>query len=206
MAITVETKNSQLHIRNGEKLLLIHPESIGSQIKLAARNGVAQADVQAELEALHAKIDGLLSSADAMQFKGVVNADTDLPTTYEPGWTWKVASPGLYKGNTCEVGDMLIAVVARDGSGNEHADFAVIQTNIDGAVTGPDSATGDNLAVFDGTTGKVIKDAALPLADVQNAVDESKKLWVKTVASLPDTLPEDLKDGGLLIVDPTLGS
>lgn len=205
MAISVDVKNGQLHIRNGEKLIRINPESIGAQVKLTAQNGVTQADAQAELEAVHAKIDGLLTSADAMQFKGVVNAEGDLPTTYEPGWTWKVASAGSYKGNACEVGDMIVAVVSRAGTDNEDSDFSVIQSNIDGAVTGPASAVTDNLATFEGTSGKVVKDSGLAVADVRAAIDEGKRLWVKTVASLPDTPPDDLKDGGLLIVDPTFG-
>ena len=205
MAITVEVKNGKLYIRDGEKLLQLNVESIASQIKLTAQNGVSQADVQAELEAVHSKIDGLLTSADAMIFKGVVNADGDLPTTYEPGWTWKVASAGGYKGNACEVGDMIVAVVSRAGTGNENSDFAVIQANIDGAVTGPASATGDNLAAFDGATGKLVKDAGIGLSDVRSAVEGSKKVWVKTAASVPDAMPEDLHDGGLLFVDASLG-
>ena len=205
MAISVDVKNGQLHIRNGEKLIRINPESIGAQVKLTAQNGVTQADAQAELEAVHAKIDGLLTSADAMQFKGVVNAEGDLPTTYEPGWTWKVASSGSYKGNACEVGDMIVAVVSRAGTGNENSDFSVIQSNIDGAVTGPASAVGDDLAAFDGATGKVVKDSGLKTADVLAAVEKGKKVWVKTAASVPDTMPEDLHDGGLLFVDASLG-
>ena len=205
MPITVEVKNGKLYIRDGEKLLQLNVESIASQIKLTAQNGVSQADVQAELEAVHSKIDGLLTSADAMIFKGVVNADGDLPTTYEPGWTWKVASAGSYKGNACEVGDMIVAVVSRAGTGNENSDFAVIQANIDGAVTGPVSSADGNLAAFDGATGKVVKDSGIPLADVQAAVDDGKKVWVKTAASVPDSMPEDLHDGGLLFVDASLG-
>lgn len=205
MAISVEVKNGKLYIRDGEKLLQLNPETIAAQVKLTARNGVTQGDVQAELEAVHTKVDGLLASADAMIFKGVVNAEGDLPATYEPGWTWKVASAGNYKGNACEIGDMIVAVVSRAGSGNENSDFAVIQANIDGAVTGPASATGDNLAAFDGATGKIVKDAGLGLSDVRAAVEGSKKVWVKTAASVPDAMPEDLHDGGLLFVDASLG-
>lgn len=205
MAITVEIKKAPLHFRQGDKLIKIHPETVGAQVALTAQNGVTQADVQAELEAVHTKIDGLLTSADAMQFKGVINAEGDLPTTYEPGWTWKVASAGSYKGNTCEVGDMIVAVVSRAGTDNENSDFAVIQANIDGAVTGPVSSADDNLAAFDGATGKVVKDSGLGLADVRAAVDDSKKVWVKTATVLPDTMPDDLHDGGLLFVDAGFG-
>lgn len=205
MPITVEVKNGKLYILDGKKLIQLNAESIASQIKLTAQNGVTQADVQAELEAVHSKVDGLLTSADAMIFKGVVNADGDLPTTYEPGWTWKVASAGSYKGNACEIGDMIVAVVSRSGTGNENSDFAVIQANIDGAVTGPVSSADGNLAAFDGASGKVVKDSGLKMADVQAVVADGKKVWVKTAASVPDSMPEDLHDGGLLFVDASFG-
>lgn len=200
MSISIETKNGVIHVRDGEKLIKIMPESIGSQIKLTAQNGVTQTDAQKELEAIHTKIDGLLASADAMQFKGVVNADSELPTTYEPGWTWKVASAGSYKGQQCEIGDMIVATVSRAGASNENSDFAVIQANIDGAVTGPASSTGDNLAAFDGATGKVVKDTGISSASVQAAIDFSGKVPSKVADSVPDSMPEDLMPGGLLFV------
>jgi hypothetical protein len=39
----------------------------------------------------------------------------------------------------------------------------VQQGNIDGAVTGPTSSVSGNVAVFDGATGKVIKDSGIPV-------------------------------------------
>lgn len=195
MAITfTETKNVIHSRREGDNLVKLHAETSGEQVKLTTQNGVTNEDVQAELEAVHTKINGLLTSADAMQFKGVVNAEDDLPTTYEPGWTWKVGTAGTYKGNVCEVGDMLIATVSRAGTDNDNADFAAVQVNIDGAVTGPVSAVDGNLAAFDQATGKVVKDSGLSAAELG-------KVWVKTVTALPEDMPADLKDGGLLIVD-----
>ena len=40
-----------------------------------------------------------------------------------------------YAGQACEIGDMIIAIVDRTGSGNANADWVVIQTNVDGTVT-----------------------------------------------------------------------
>lgn len=199
MAITFTSTQNVIHSRRqGDTLVRLHPETSGGQVKLTARNGVSAQDAQAELEAIHSKIDGLLLSADAMQFKGVLNAESDLPTAYEPGWTWKVGAAGTYKGAVCEVGDMLIAIVSRAGSGHENGDFAVVQSNIDGAVTGPASAADGNLAAFDQNTGKVVRDSGLSAA-------EMGKVWVKTVDALPEAMPVDLKDGGLLIVDGAIG-
>lgn len=200
MAITFTSTQNVIHSRRqGDALVRLHPETSGGQVKLTARNGVSAQDAQAELEAIHSKIDGLLLSADAMQFKGVLNAESDLPAAYEPGWTWKVGAAGTYKGAVCEVGDMLIALVSRAGSGHENGDFAVVQSNIDGAVTGPASAADGNLAAFDQNTGKVVRDSGLSAA-------EMGKVWVKTVDALPETMPVDLKDGGLLIVEAATGA
>lgn len=42
----------------------------------------------------------------------------------------------------------------------------ISQVNIDGAVTGPASATDARIAVFDGTTGKLIKDSGSTISDL----------------------------------------
>ncbi len=195
MAVAVTKLNTPLYVRKGNALLNIQPETSGEQVKLAARNGVTAATAQAELEAVHARMDGLLSNADAMRFKGVVNADADLPAAdYEAGWTYKVGAAGVYKGRDCEEGDLIIVNASRADSGSVDGDFDVVQANIKGAVTGPDAAADGNLAAFDQATGKVIRDSGLSAAELG-------KVWVKTAASLPDTLPEDLKEGGLLVVD-----
>lgn len=203
MAITFNSTQNVIHSRRqGDTLIKLHAETSGAQVKLTPRNGVSAQDAQAELEAVHSKIDGLLVSADAMQFKGVASADSDLPASYEPGWTWKAGAAGTFKGHVCEVGDMLIATVSRAGSGNQDSDFAVVQSNIDGAVTGPASAVDGNLAAFDQATGRVVRDSGLSAAAL-NA--ELGMVWVKTVAALPETMPQDLKDGGLLMLDATVG-
>ena len=200
MAISVETKNGQLHIRDGEKLYRLNPESVGMQIKLTAQNGVEQADVQAELEAIHTRIDAVDALAKRTSWRGSVNSDSEIPTTYEAGDRWVVATPGVYKGQTLEAGEIIVAIVSRQGSDNDNSDFTFAQYNLNGAVTGPEAAVDGNIVSFDQTTGKVVKDSGLKTTDVQAAVDSSKKVWNKTSAAVPDTMPEDLHNGGLLIV------
>lgn len=113
-------------------------------------------------DAVKTYVDNLLGANDAMIFKGTLGTGgtiTTLPTTYSAGWTYKIITAGTYVGNVCEVGDLIIAVVDRSGSGNVNSDWAVIQTNIDGAVTGPSSATNGNFPIFNGTTGKLISNS-----------------------------------------------
>ena len=200
MAISVETKKGVIHARDGEKLIKLMPESVGDQIKLTTQNGVTQTDVQAELEALHTKVNGLLVSADALQYKGTVNSDGELPTTYEPGWVWKVGTAGTYKGQACEAGDLLISNVSRAGSGNDNSDFDVVQGNVPRPVSGPASATDGNLVSFDQTTGMLVKDSGISKDSVNAAIAFSGKVPSKVVDAVPESMPEDLMPGGMLFV------
>lgn len=120
--------------------------------------------------AVVAAIDNKITAADAMIYKGTLGADgtvTKVPANgYKIGWTYKVITAGTYAGIKCEVGDMLIAINNGPVSGTTvvNADWTVVQANIDGAVTGPASATAGHIAVFDGATGKVIKDGTYTIA------------------------------------------
>lgn len=94
----------------------------------------------------------------AMQFKGTVNSSSDLPASHTAGDVYVVATAGTYASQICEVGDMII--------GTSASAWTVVQTNIDGAVTGPASAIDSNIAAYDGTTGKVIKDGGIAIGNI----------------------------------------
>lgn len=116
-------------------------------------------------DAVKTYVDNLLSANDAMIFKGTIGTGgtvTALPTTYSIGWTYKVITAGTYAGVACEIGDFIIAINdgSGSGSGDPSSDWTVVQTNIDGAVTGPASSTDNALAVFDSTSGKLIKNSS----------------------------------------------
>lgn len=56
------------------------------------------------------QIDDKLKAVNAMVYKGVVNKNSDLPTTgVSIGWTYKVGTKATYAGIECNVGDLLIA-------------------------------------------------------------------------------------------------
>lgn len=110
-------------------------------------------------------IDNKLAANDAMLFKGTIGTNgtiTALPDTHNAGWTYKVITAGTYAGIKCEVGDMIICIT--DGTAANNAHWTVVQTNIDGAVTGPAASTTNHIATFNGTTGKVIKDSGYTIA------------------------------------------
>jgi hypothetical protein len=109
-------------------------------------------------------VDGLLAANDAMQFKGTVGTGGTYTITnfnalssYEAGWSFKAIEAGTIKGKVCEIGDLCIATLDRGGTGNLDGDWVVVQTNIDGAVTGPASTTDNYVALFSGATGKILK-------------------------------------------------
>ena len=80
-----------------------------------------------------------IAASDAMIIKGTIGTSgtvTSLPTTYKTGWTYRVVTAGTYAGQVCEIGDLIVALVDRSGSGNVDSDWCVAQTNINGAITG----------------------------------------------------------------------
>lgn len=109
-------------------------------------------------------VDSLLSTNDAMIFKGTVGDGGTLTiaafnalATYDTGWSYKVIENGTIKGAVCEIGDMVIAAVDRAGSSNVDGDWVKVQTNIDGAVVGPAATTDNYVALFSGGSGKLLK-------------------------------------------------
>ena len=220
--------NTPLYQRVGENLYQLNIQTTAKQVKMKnAEQG--DSDVQQEIEALREAVRNVLAANDAMVFKGVVNQDSDIAAAdYQAGWTYKVGAAGTYKGQKCEVGDLIVCVKDHADSAAD-SDWTVVQTNIDGAVTGPESAVSENLASFDGTTGRIIRDSALRTADVSDAVAKKHEHANRTdvldklstqdgellfdgkrindgqveVASTTsiDSIPENLRDGGLLIVN-----
>ena len=112
---------------------------------------------------------------------GVVDSSTPLPATdYEVGQTFRVAEAGTYAGVECEAGDLIIVIKDYAADGASNADFLVVQANVDGAVTGPDASTDANIVVFDGTTGRKIKDSTVTIASVSDAVAKAHEHANKT--------------------------
>lgn len=130
-------------------------------------NANPTSDLQAATKSyVDEQVNALLGSNDAMIFKGTIGTGgtvTALPEAPQKGWTYRVITAGTYLGHKCEVGDLIIAI----GTTNVSASWTVAQTNIDGAVTSSatKSVTG-NLACFDGSTGKIIKDSSVSYGDL----------------------------------------
>jgi hypothetical protein len=137
-------------------------------------------------DAVKAYVDSLLNANDAMQFKGTIGTGgtvTALPTTHSAGWTYRVITAATYAGVVTEVGDLIIAVIDRAGTGNANSDWTVVQTNIDGAVIGPSSSTSGNISTFNGTTGKLIQDSGISFETTLTTSSDTKSPTSKAVAT-----------------------
>ena len=106
-----------------------------------------------------------LAANDAMLFKGTLGDPpakySTLPDEHTAGWTYKVVTEGFYAGQKCEIGDMITCIESGTIARNE--DWTIYQTNIDGAVTGPTESTDNHIVIFDGITGKLIKDSGFTI-------------------------------------------
>ena len=123
-----------------------------------------------------------LQTGDAMIFKGTIGSSgatvSSLPDEHSCGWTYKVITTGTYAGYSCEVGDMIICI--KDGASASNLDWTVVQSNIDGAVIGPSSSANNHIALFSGTTGKIIIDSGLTPDSLQAEQGGSNLSWVTT--------------------------
>ena len=113
---------------------------------------------------------------------GIVDGtDNPLPATgYKAGQMWRVAEEGTYAGVECEIGDLIICLKDYADGTAGNTDFMVVQANIDGAVTGADSSTDGHIVVFNGSTGKVIKDSNVTIASLNDAIAKAHEHSNKT--------------------------
>ena len=138
------------------------------------------------------KLNALLGANDALVFKGIIDGEHPLPTTgYEVGHTYRVNAAGTYAGQKCEQGDLIICIADALSTSTPH--WTVAQTNIDGAVIGPVNSTNDNIVIFNGNTGKLIKDSGKKLSDLSTIDHNHDSSYVKKSG---DTMTGLLKTNG----------
>ena len=108
-------------------------------------NSVASSSTDSEVPsaaAVYAAINSGIATNDAMIFKGVIDASTNpnYPAA-DKGWTYKISVAGKIggvSGVVVEAGDTIICSIDASPAGNHAtvgANWGILQTNIDGAVT-----------------------------------------------------------------------
>lgn len=153
--------NDEILISNtgaGRGIVIDNTNGTGHAIEITAGKGIKVAKDPVDNLELATKqyVDKILSANDAMIFKGILDDTHKLPDTHETGWTYRVNKAGTYAGKACEIGDLVICTT--DGLSANDAHWTVAQTNIDGAVIGPNTSTANAVPTFADETGKVIKD------------------------------------------------
>jgi hypothetical protein len=106
-------------------------------------------------------------------YQGLINCSSnpdypaaDADDTYRVSVAGKI---GGASGVTVEVGDLAVCLDNATPSGDQAtvgANWTIIQGNLNGVVIGPDVVTDDRIAVFNGTTGKLIQQASVTIADL----------------------------------------
>jgi hypothetical protein len=159
--------NLQTHL--DEKAPLVGPALTGTPTAPTAATGTNTTQI-ATTEFVNAEIDLKMGESDAMIYKGPIEGGSSgsygaLTPAANKGWTYKVKTAGKLDGVEVFVGDLLVCGVDNTpaATANNYAtvweNWDYYPGNTDGAVIGPSSATGDHVAVFDGATGKLIKDS-----------------------------------------------
>ena len=149
--------NTKLYGKNGETQTQLNPETVAAQVIINDAAGVCS-NVEAEIEKLRTDVAALINGG--VVFKGALTTTSGLPTvSYKAGWQYIVQDAGTYAGKVCEAGDFVVCVKNYASGSASNSDWAVLQVNIVGAVTGPANSVANHVAAFDGTSGKIIKDS-----------------------------------------------
>ena len=145
--------------------------------------------------------DNLLGDANALVYKGTIDCSTNpnYPAA-DAGYMYIASVAGKIggaSGTDVEVGDMIICNTDGTVSGNQATVgqyWNVIQKNIVGAVTGPASSINNTVPVFDGATGKVIKQGIITDTGSKIGVDitsPTAKLHINNITGDSSFLVED---------------
>lgn len=120
--------------------------------------------------ALKSYVDGLFANLASAAPK-VVDSENPIPDGYKAGESFRVAETGTYVGHKCEVGDLIIAINDHSAETASDADFIVLQSNIDGAVTSTaEASTVGEIVVFDAVTGKVIRGSGVQIGSLNDVI------------------------------------
>lgn len=114
-----------------------------------------------------------------------------MPTSgYSAGWTYRAAADGIYKGEYCEVGDLIIAVNDYDSSTASNADWTKIEHNIDGALFmgHAGSALSDGTKLLNVTGGGVVTTSSSTVGSLTKPVFLNAGILTETTHSLNATI------------------
>lgn len=168
-----ESQVTNLTTHLNAKAPLASPALTGTPTAPTAATGTNTTQI-ATTAYVRAEIQSMIKDMDAVVFKDTIDGGSTgaygaLTPAADKGDLYIVSTAGKIDGEAVEPGDWVICKV--DGTAAATANnystvvenWGFIQVNKDGIVIGPSSATSGNVVVFDGTTGKLIKDSGKTL-------------------------------------------
>lgn len=166
-----QVTNLQTHLN--AKAPIDSPAFTGTPTAPTAATGTDTTQI-ATTAYVRAEIQSMVKDLDAVVFKDTIDGGSTgaygaLTPAADRGDLYIVSTAGKIDGVAVEPGDWLICKV--DGTAAATANnystivdnWGFVQVNKDGIVIGPSSATSGNVVLFDGTTGKLIKDSGKTL-------------------------------------------
>lgn len=153
---------------------VLHPQTDAGIVIVNDAAGFPS-NVQSEIQALREMANTFFVN------KGDVNSDADLPAQdYKNGWAYYVAAAGVYKGQTCEVGDTIVCKADFSGTAKDE-DWYVIQANAKRPVEGVAASTAKNLMIFADASGKQAEDSGIPV----DVVTRKASIVIEPGAAIP---------------------
>lgn len=134
------------------------------------------ADPSADYHAVHKKwvLDQLGATAGGLLFKGTAGSAESMPITYQVGDLYRSGFVGTFLTHAVEVGDWIAAVKTRTEGTPVADDWAVWQSNIDGAVTATSNFTSGGMIIGAGANRSLkslnMAQYSLPVANTENTI------------------------------------
>ena len=194
--VAADSKTDTLELVAGSNVTLT-PDATNDKVTIAATDTTYSAGTEAQLEAgsdtanrvwqakiLHDYIAGVIGGVDAMRFKGTIGTGgtvTTLPTSgVKKGDTYRVITAGTYASQTCEVGDLIIAI-------DTTPTWTVAQTNIDGAITSISGTAPISVSGSGSSRTVSISEASTSAAGAMSSSDKTKLNGIETGAQVNPT-------------------
>lgn len=148
-----------LYSKGGTTTEALAPSTTAAQVAINNEGG-SSSTVEAEIILLRQKVNAAVDAG--IHFRGEVTSTKTLPTVaYKSGWMYIVKEAGIYAGNSCEVGDLILCISDYASGSASNSDWSVLQANLTGSITGPATSVTGNVAVFSDTSGRSIKDSGI---------------------------------------------
>ena len=136
-------------------------------------------------------VNDLVAANDAMEYKGTVDSDSELPLAPQNGWAYKVSTAGLYTleygedPELCQIGDILLY---NSGSGK----WEKISSSIEGTLYKTSPFVDGQMLISNGTQGAVTTRAIAPSVALTAANSSDAQTILITVGGFTSSASSQL--------------